>query len=470
LVLLCLGLALGTFLGYSKAVENADIAQKATADQKQAQTLADAYQIEAQILRALVGEHGESINEISNMDDSLNHLKDTAGELTRVELAEIEKQVQAIIEQHTNAKALFLATSGNAQGEDTTYMNLIRDIAATMGKLVNNNVVISNELDRLKIETQSAIDAKQKEVEQIQAALTTAQQDLEAKTQEYNTLKTTMDTTLNEIQLTVKAVEDDRNTIRETLTQQVNTARVAMEAAEKKYDDAKQRLDRMETENWNLPDGEIVRVARTENIVFLNIGMLDGLKTTRTFSVFDAETSDFEKAKTKGSIEVTRVWEKQAEARITSEDPLKPILPNDIVINPVWDPGYSVPIALAGEFDLDHDGFDDRERLIRMIQQNGGNVVAYHDDEGNVIGEIDASTRWFVMGDPPKADINPRPEVNRAIRQLKDAATDFEIHQIDTRKLLNWMGQHSQPKVERLDRRAGLAPRTPTGTGSGSSN
>jgi hypothetical protein len=278
---------------------------------------------------------------------------------------------------------------------------------------------------------------------------------LDKKIEEYDNYKLTMTQTLEAIQAKVKAVEDDRENLRSTLNAQIAALNNEVAAQVAKYSEAKARLDRYEKENWDLADGKIVRVARTDSKVFINLGLKDGLKTTRTFSVYDALTTNFEKGNPKASIEVTRVWDHQAEARITNEDPLKPILEGDQLINPVWDPGYSVPIALAGVFDLDSDGFDDRDRLIQLIQQNGGTVVSYHDSEGNIVGEVNSATRWFVMGDSPAMDTDVNPEVIRAMRKMSDAAEKYQIQEIDTRKLLNWMGQHSQPKIERLDRNIG---------------
>ena len=93
-----------------------------------------------------------------------------------------------------------------------------------------------------------------------------------------------------------------------------------------------------------------------------------------------------------------------AEARIVIQDNINPILTKDFISTSVWEPGYSVPVALAGFFDLDGDGNSDLQRLISNIQQNGGNVVAYHDEEGTVVGEIDEYTRYFVTGDEPKSE------------------------------------------------------------------
>ncbi len=463
LVLACLILALLAFLGFYKSFENHDLATQFESKFKQMERVAEAYQLKGQIASALIGENCESLAEIDTLDNKLNSLKDRiTNETDRLELSNIETQVQKLIGQHNDKKLLFLGTAANAQTEDLTYMGLLQNFAGSMGRLVNDSVVLQNEQTRIKEEADAKIDAKQKEVDQAQAELVKTKSELDQARVDHDEYVKLTTSTLNEIQLTVKSVEDDRNNVRTTLSNQVTDAQNLLAQAEKKYNDAKKRLDDYERENWDLADGKIMRVANSENIVYLNRGVLDGLKTTQTFSVYDANTTNFDKNNPKAAIEVTRVFEKSAEARIRQEDPLNPVLIDDVVVNPVWDPGHSVRVAIAGVFDLDHDGFDDRDRLIRMIQQNGGTVVAFNDSEGNISGEIDSSTRYFVLGDPPKMDNDTNPEINRAIRKLRDLAKEYQIQEIDTRKLLNWMGQHGQPQIERLDKGIGLDIRQPT--------
>ena len=180
------------------------------------------------------------------------------------------------------------------------------------------------------------------------------------------------------------------------------------------------------------------------------------MRPNQTFSVFDSKITQFEKGQNKASIEVTAVTgPHQSEARITNENIIKPILAKDHIVTPTWDPGYQVPIALVGMFDLDGDRISDRELLIRQIENNGGTVVAYHSDEGTVTGKIDASTRYLVLGEAPEPGLYSSGGINDAISTLKDQGKKYRVQEINTRKLLNWMGRHGRPIVEHLDHRVG---------------
>ncbi|MEM9411575.1 MAG: hypothetical protein AAGA30_10705, partial [Planctomycetota bacterium] len=216
----------------------------------------------------------------------------------------------------------------------------------------------------------------------------------------------------------------------------------------------KTRIESLTRENFDVNDGTIVRVSRSNNMVFLDIGRADGLRTNQTFSVYDKLVNNYEKNQEKAKIEVIRITGPHtADARITEEDPVEPITRFDKVVTPTWDPGFNVPIAVAGFIDLDKDGNSDRLRFIRMIENNGGKVVAQHDEEGNVTGEIDSATRYLVMGDPP--ELNPTGASNSgiysAIRELEDQAKANTVTIIDIRKMLNWMGKHNVSSVSRFD-------------------
>ena len=123
------------------------------------------------------------------------------------------------------------------------------------------------------------------------------------------------------------------------------------------------------------------------------------------------------------------------------EEPLDPdgVGINDQAIDEPWewDPEHKAAIALAGFFDLDGDGLSDLDRLKRMIVRNGGRVVAWQDEDGSISGEIDASTRYLVLGSSPAAE---KEKPAAAMATLKEQAEKNLVDTIDIRKLLNWMG------------------------------
>ena len=214
------------------------------------------------------------------------------------------------------------------------------------------------------------------------------------------------------------------------------------------------KINGYEREVFDRPDGQIVKVASRLKSVFINIGSEDGLPQNETFSIYDQDVINFDKGKHKAKIEVTRIYPYRAEARITEEDPTNPILSGDHVLTATWDPGNKVKFAVAGAFHLDGDIYDDRDKLIKMIERNGGEVVATHDDEGTITGKIDASVRYIVIGKPPTLAEDAGEGLMRnssaivaAMRTLEAEAKKNTVEPIDLPKLLNRMGVRAKPKT-----------------------
>ena len=221
----------------------------------------------------------------------------------------------------------------------------------------------------------------------------------------------------------------------------------------------KTKINLYEREVFDRPDGKIVQVASRLKSVFINIGSEDGLPANETFSIYDQDVLDFAKGQHKAKIEVTRIYPFRAEARITEEDPTNPILEGDHILTATWDPGIAVPFAVVGSFDLDGDPYDDRAKLIQIIERNGGKVVATHDDEGNIIGKIDYSVRYIVIGDPPSLTEDAKDGMKRnssaiisAMRTLTEMAEKNTVDKLDLQKLLNKMGVRANPKTMQLEK------------------
>jgi hypothetical protein len=257
---------------------------------------------------------------------------------------------------------------------------------------------------------------------------------------------------------------------RQTADENYQAIKNEKELVEKTNVSLKLQIDELLKKDFDNADGQIINVSASLRTVYIDLGNRDGLVNNQTFSVYNQDITNFEEGKHKAMIEVTKVYPYRAEARIIQENPSNPILTGDHVLTATWDPGYSVPFALAGRFDLDGDIYDDTEKLIQMIKRNGGNVVAYHDEDGNVQGRIDSSVRYLVMGDAPISGENAqKPEAARAIvvamQQMKEDAVANTVKEINLQKLLNRMGVRAKPKTIKYDDRiGGFRERQPSDT------
>ena len=452
LVLLSLLLALLFFLNWMRANDLADAKLQAEQKGNSEGALREAYEKKSEILMSLIGGLGKSVAEVETSRQMIDRTIDRLQGSDRDAVVKVKNDIDLIMTEYQKDMNLFLGARD--ENREDTWRSLNKNFNDALARNYNELETERNTRARVEREAQTEIAAKQKEVEEKTELLMAAQRDLSVKTEEFINYKTEQDNKFEEFQSRYTSLERDSRNKQSDLSNTIRSKAEEIVKIESEKTILKTKVDRYERENFDIADGKVIRVGAKS--VFIDVGSKDGLKTTQTFSIFDARATSFETKAPKASIEVIKVWDHQAEARVTFENPLDPILADDQILNPVWDPGYNVPIALAGVFDLDGDGIDDTHRLLQMIRQNGGNVVAYHDAEGKVNGEIDPATRYLVVGNSPISGKHDNAElVSRGMREILNQGKANQIQEIDVRKLLNWMGRHSLPSVERLDSQIG---------------
>jgi hypothetical protein len=449
LSVLCICLILGTVFGWSKASEYSDNKIAAEAQLKLARAVGDANSEKAKILATWIGAGG-STDEVQTSMDTLTRLArnvDAGDKATIDAVATSLKEIQAIYDADMKSNS----STDAAGGPDNTYKNLIASLSSVLAKKHNELIVKTNDNERYRQDSDAKIqqakaetDALAKRLEKTQTRLRELEQDTADKIAKFKQTSESAQEKAEELSAKFADFRDVSNSEKNKLNSQKKE--IAEQAA-----NLKTRLNKFEQEVFNIPDGKINKVNSNLRTVVLNIGKAQGLKVNRNFSVYDRSVNNFEKGRHKASIEVTYlIGDNAAEARITEENPLDPILTDDQILSPVWDPGYAVPIALGGSFDLDSDGFSDLEKLKQMIRANGGEVVASHDEQGNISGEIDPTVRYLVLGDAPVEGPNKNAEIVEAMKVLQEQAEINTVQVIDQRKLLNWMGLHGRPKVQTI--------------------
>ena len=477
LVLLTLVLALAAFLGLSKASENADSNAQFKADIAHNKKLAEGYQNQAQILMALAGDLGGP--DVAGVEGLLANLDRLASGSAGNE----QTTLQGIAEESdTIFKAYQKDMAGTAPaGGEASWRQLNRDLQTLLAKKNSDFHIQVKTSKRTNLDAETKIAAMQKTLAAMQASLTKLQGDLAAEKkrglEKEAELKDELAQAVEGNDKVNKAYAAFRQVSDENLQAAKNTenALVAENAS------LKAKVNRLTRENFDNADGKILDVASGQRTVYIDLGSDHGLTNNQTFAVYDKEITNFEKGRHKAMIEVTKVFPFRAQARITEENRVAPILSGDHVLTATWDPGHSVPFALAGVFDLDGDIYDDTEKLISMIKRNGGDVVAWHDQDGVVTGKIDSSVRFLVVGDSPVSGAESlRPEAARSIviamQQMQEDAKANTVDMIDLQKLLNRMGVRARPKTVHFQKRSsGFRTRQPSdgsGTtgGSGTTN
>lgn len=445
-----IGFLVATLLGWSKASEYADSRETASNALVLEKSLREAQETKANILATMIGAEGASIAELTTLQDSFTRIARNVegGDKAKIDaVASSVNQIKEIYEKDMKSNS----SAGGDDSLEATYKNLIANLNSVLAKKHNELIVKTRENEAYRITTDATIKEIKADRDAIAKNLTDTQKQLEVAIADSREKERELKDKMGQQQETLVKSQNEFERNREEAEQVRNTLVSKVAKVTQQNASLKTKVNEYEREVFDIPDGSIVRVNPSLKMVILNIGRADGLRVNRSFSVYDQTAKNFEKDRNKASIEITRlIGDKAAEARITDEDPNNPILANDIVLSPTWDPGYSTPIALAGVFDLNADGIDDREQLMSMIRRNGGNVVVYHDNQGNITGTIDASVRYLVLGDAPNEGPGANPEIIQAMKILADQADTNTVQIIDQRKLLNWMGVHGQARVERV--------------------
>ena len=205
-------------------------------------------------------------------------------------------------------------------------------------------------------------------------------------------------------------------------------------------------------------DGRIAWVNQREGKVWINLGAADQLRPQVTFSVYSGDTNDVNAAQSKGSIEVVRILSPHmAEARITDDKAIRPLMEGDKVYSQVWNRGRQIGFAITGIVDLDGDGTGDIDQLKRIIQLNNGKVDAVPGENGDIEGEMTVDTRYLILGKHPEDSRDPSKAARDAFQKMSAEADTLNIEVItldDFLRLMGWQSGHRAVQVGKGARRS----------------
>ncbi|MDG2183360.1 MAG: hypothetical protein P8L78_16840 [Mariniblastus sp.] len=454
ILLLCLGLS--TFLADAGRRQSAESLKTAQDKLAASEAVLESYRAKANVLEALVGDFGPSVAEV---DAEIQTIKQTSAKPSLSATAKdtvnsILQKVEEINGVYKKDMSGAAAVAGGAAGEARTWRSRIETLTTLVDRKNKDN---KTAVERSKNDEKEAAQ-KVKQAQDLLALTRKTMDGLNTQLKDEKKRSLEKETQLKgELAEAIKEsenVNNDYKDYRAKKDSEISSIKNDLAGVTSENEKMKIKINGYEREVFDRPDGQIVKVASRLQSVFINIGSEDGLPQNETFSIYDQDVINFDKGKHKAKIEVTRIYPYRAEARITEEDPTNPILSGDHVLTATWDPGNKVKFAVAGAFNLDGDIYDDRDKLIKMIERNGGEVVATHDSEGTITGKIDASVRYIVIGKPPTLAEDAGEGLMRnssaivaAMRTLEAEAKKNTVEPIDLPKLLNRMGVRAKPKT-----------------------
>lgn len=288
---------------------------------------------------------------------------------------------------------------------DQSIKNYRKAVEVLFNKLNESNATLVSSKDQLK-----NLEAKLKEVEaghqgqvtQYKAQIAKVQQEAAEQRAQFDAAREALKQSQDKLATDLSTVTTQFDQERATLNDKIATQQGEINKRDRTIEDYKTRVQQ-ENPTFEVPDGRIKWVNQGNSTVWIDLGPADALRRQVTFSVYDTEDNDAQKAKKKGKIEVIRMLgDHMAEARVTEDDPRNPILPGDFIYSPVWHQGKPQHFAFTGKIDLNDDGRQDLELAKELISINGGVVDAFPNEDGSQQGEINVNTRYLVVGEYPE--------------------------------------------------------------------
>ena len=193
------------------------------------------------------------------------------------------------------------------------------------------------------------------------------------------------------------------------------------------------------------PDGRILTAVPGDKVVYIDLGKKHGLTLGLKFAVYSGQSGIPEDGKAKAQIEVASISESSAECTITQIAPNALVMEGDVIANPIYDPHNPMTFVVSGDFDLDHDGNNDRNGnlVIEDLVKKWG---------GKVSDELTPLTDFVVLGVKPRAPRTaggpgsepgqappPNPAAERYER-IMEQAKRFSIPVLSQEILLNYLG------------------------------
>jgi hypothetical protein len=379
-----------------------------------------------------------------------------------------------------DTSSLFLANEFDAWPADLDDKKQIKAPRTTMLDIAIRNRILANF-------AMKATGDERVSYEKVVLALNTAKGDYDKSQKAYNDkaveLPKSFDAKIAELNKLVDKLRDDYK------TNEANT-RKEIQKREDLLDQAKLDIRNRDTQIASLretlavlnakmpkvdpfaydePQGKIL-ARLPDNIVEINLGSNAHVETGLTFTVLPIDFPQKGRASRmmnlrlpddrgnyrpvqmfvpKATIEVLEVLGPDvSRARITTEydDVRDRTLPGDLLYNAVWRKGQSDHIALIGIFDINGDGSDDIENVIRDFNKMGIPVDAYFDlKQKKWVGKLTERTRYLVDGAIPVPTANdPNVEAKAkllgAMKAAREEAASKNVQLVPARDFFSRTG------------------------------
>jgi len=349
----------------------------------------------------------------------------------------------------------------STEANDTNGLGVIGIIEGYNNKLEQKQELadqLTSQLDDLNKEYDIAKKGASQREEELRAQIRTEQEKADNVQQSYNQLRELMDKKATEQVQTLMQQRDEAAEEKNKAKQELQTTLSKLSITQNRLEEALSRLEVLKPRPKEdiaayKPDGHIISIDTSSNVVFIDIGSEDKVYPGLTFSVYDKNASVSAEGSSKAEIEVFNVDKNTSAARINKSSKKNPVAEGDIIINLIWDSKAVNRFVVAGEFDFDGDGNIDADGAakIKQLIENWG---------GKVEDTVTIDTDFVVLGVPPQVKKKPTLDEVEAdpmatekyeasvkalerYQEVKNQAKDLYIPVFGIKRFLNLIGYES---------------------------
>ena len=134
-----------------------------------------------------------------------------------------------------------------------------------------------------------------------------------------------------------------------------------------------------------------------------------------------------------------------AQCRILDDKLADPIMTGDKVFTPLWSPGQQNHFALSGIMNLDGDGHNQIGVVRGLINESGGVVDCWLDEQGEKHGQITSETTFLVLGDPPDKSSE---KFRKSHTEILDDVTRYHVQTLKLAEFKQQMNYQKSSSVE----------------------
>jgi len=260
-------------------------------------------------------------------------------------------------------------------------------------------------------------NASLREVETLKAQNKEFETQLNTVRQQISTVSSQKDSEIRDLQQQLSDAEnaaaDEKNALEQRIASltsdrnekdsQLRAARGTIEDKDQELENEKQAaLTRIRllsdtlafTKEPERPDGSVLAISKELGVGWIDLGSKHRLSRGTVFHVVSGKPNS--DGKVKAWVEVTNVENDRAEIRITKlADQFDPVVPGDIVYNPLFDPAGRRNAVLAGRFSGQYN-----EKEIRLLLADIGIFVQKN---------LDLNTDYLIVGSEIYVDENDEP-------------------------------------------------------------